>query len=260
VTIKKQKLIAEYVSNPIPVVLPFLQGVERGYVAGMSTVVVQGHNDDVGTSEETVWHEGGVYVFPTAGTQMKVSSDSANDDVGSSGATTVLINYLDTTYAEQSEIVALDGQTEVLTVATDIFRINGLTVIGAGTSKKNEGIVYIGTGTVTSGKPAVVYGLISADGDHGLASQAVYTVPLGKSAQFIEFIMGCSGGKFVEIFLDVILNGTTGAEITGSSWNIYQETVQFDGNYGLLTEKTDVYFDAKSSGASTDLLTTRRMI
>ena len=55
--------------------------VRRGKVPGYEFVAVTAKNDAVGTSLESIWPEGGQYVFPTSASTMTVSSDDANDDL-----------------------------------------------------------------------------------------------------------------------------------------------------------------------------------
>ena len=90
------------------------------------------------------------YTFPTAGATMTISSADANDTSAGTGARTVKVDFLDSTYAEFSETLTLNGQTAVSTSSSDCFRVNTMTVLTAGTGKVNAGKVYVGTGTVTS--------------------------------------------------------------------------------------------------------------
>jgi len=49
---------------------------------------------------------------------------------------------------EFSEVLTLNGQTGVNTTSEDCFRVNTMTVLSAGSSKFNEGTLYVGTGTM----------------------------------------------------------------------------------------------------------------
>lgn len=181
---------------------------------GLRVEVLRGFNADIDTSSETIWDEGGAYAFPAAAAAMTVSSSSASDDAGSTGALTVEIKCLTATYAEATEIVTMDGQTEV-TMATECLRIqgNGMKVLTAGSAGSNVGIVYVGTGTVTTGKPANVFGLIRATA--GRSSTGVYTVPLGKSAQIVGAAVSARGDNTVSVD---VLEMTIRTRPFGAAW------------------------------------------
>ena len=68
---------------------PFELQVSRGQVDGHNAFFKFGINGAVGTSVETVWAEGGTYVYPAAATVMKISSSSADDTSAGTGARTI---------------------------------------------------------------------------------------------------------------------------------------------------------------------------
>ena len=65
-----------------------------------------------------------LYVFPAAPMQMQIVSTSADDTAAGTGVQTIRLYYLDENYEEQQEILTLDGVTPVLTIATNILRVN----------------------------------------------------------------------------------------------------------------------------------------
>jgi hypothetical protein len=143
---------------------------------GHKTLFKFGINGDVGTSVETVWAQGGTYVYPTAATVMKISSSSADDAAAGTGARTISIAGLDADYNEINETVILDGQTAVNTV-NSYLRITRMFVITAGSGGTAAGTIYAGVGTVTSGVPATVYGMIALNANQ--TQMAFWTVPAG---------------------------------------------------------------------------------
>jgi hypothetical protein len=155
---------------------PFELQVARGQVDGHKTLFKFGINGDVGTSVETVWAQGGTYAYPASATVMKISSSSANDAAAGTGARTISIAGLDANYNEISETVILDGQTEVNTV-NSYLRIFRMFVATAGSGATAAGTIYAGTGTVTSGVPATVYGMIALNANQ--TQMAFWTVPAG---------------------------------------------------------------------------------
>lgn len=161
-----------------------LINVSRGLVIGSSRIQKTSYNPSVGTSEETIWNESGTIVsYPAAATTMTVSSSSAADTAAGTGARTVTVQGLDADFNVQSETVTLNGQSAVTTVNSYI-RMNILTVITAGTGAKNAGIIYIGTGSISTGKPAVVYSSIPASFNR--SQQGFYTIPNGYTGYLLR--------------------------------------------------------------------------
>lgn len=151
-------------------------GVAAGFYDGVSDIHKFGHNSAVGTALETLWDNGGIYVYRATAIVMKISSSDIDDDDGDTGARTVEIEGLDADYNVIKETVTMNGRTEVNT--TNLYlRVYRMKVLTAGSSLWNEGIIYAGTGTVTTGKPAVVHGLIEQFQSQSL--MAVYTIPKG---------------------------------------------------------------------------------
>lgn len=169
---------------------PFELQVARGQIAWHRAVTVWGYNPDIDAAEETVWADGGIMSLPSAATTLKISSSSANDTSAGTGARTVLISGLDSSYNEISEVVTLNGQTEVTTTKS-FLRINGMTVVTAGSGNANAGGIYAGTGTVTLGVPATIYDEILTGYNRALT--AAYTVPNGYTAYIVNG--GISSGQ-----------------------------------------------------------------
>lgn len=226
----------------------FGHSVSSGDLVGVDPVYKFGHNDSVTTSSITLWGEGGIYVTPTTASIMKVSS-SSTDDVKTSGtgAWTVQVYGLDANYVEQNEIVDLTGQTEANTTLS-YLRVFRMIVRTGGTGGENAGILYVGTGTVTTGKPAVVYSLVEAGFNQSL--QAFWTVPLGKTF-FLTHIFGSIGkGKDVEFSLCV--------RPENEVYQVKDKSHFYQNNGGKqlspplkYTEKTDIEIRAISDAAST---------
>ena len=162
---------------------PFELQVSRGQVDGHKTLFKFGINGDVGTSVETVWAQGGTYVYPASATVMKISSSSADDAAAGTGARTISIAGLDANYNEISETVILNGQTAVNTV-NSYLRIFRMFVVTAGSGATAAGTIYAGTGNVTSGVPAVIYGMIALNANQ--TQMAFWTVPAG----YTLYLMG----------------------------------------------------------------------
>jgi len=166
---------------------PFGIQVAKGEIPGHTVEHKFGANPDISTALETIWPEGGVYVYRATAIKMKISSSSTDDDVGGSGALTVTIYGLDANYALINETIILTGQTEVNT--TNLYlRVFRMIVNSAGAGGKNAGIVYAGTGVVGTGKPAVVHALISVGENQ--SEVAFYTVPAATTALIESVYVG----------------------------------------------------------------------
>lgn len=165
---------------------PFELQVARGQVAYHKDVFKFGNNPDVGASLETIWAQGGLYSYPPTASVMTVSSSSTNDASAGTGARTVTVSGLDADYNEISELVTLNGQTPVNTTKS-YLRVNRMIVRSAGSGGGNAGVIYTGTGTVTSGVPANVYALINGIAGSNQTLMALWTVPAGYTAYLAQY-------------------------------------------------------------------------
>lgn len=163
---------------------PFELQVSRGQIYGHSVVHVFGHNPDVDDGvEATVWPVSGALLgHPPSPTIMKISSSSANDTAAGTGARTVRILGINGTGGYVEETVTLNGQTEVNTVNT-YDAIERMTVLTVGSGGANAGIIYAGTGTVTSGVPAVPYSAIGIGDNLSLVGH--WTCPAGHTGYLL---------------------------------------------------------------------------
>jgi len=173
---------------------PFELQVARGQIRGHSIVHIFGYNPDVDSaSEETVWTAGGLYQHLDTPSIMKVSSSSASDTSAGVGARSIYIVGINSTGGEVTETVTLNGQTPVNTTHT-YSSIQTSSVVSIGSATHNEGNISIGTGTVTGGVPANIYGHILATENKSLIGH--YTIPAGYTGYLISGGMssGTEGG------------------------------------------------------------------
>jgi hypothetical protein len=162
---------------------PFYLQVARNQISFHKSNFKFGFNADVDDSLETVWAQGGLYSYLASASVLKVSSSSTADTSAGTGARTVELSGLDTNYDEISETVTLNGQTAVNTT-NEFLRINRMVVRSAGSGGQNAGVIYAGTGTVTTGVPANKYATI-AIGDNQTV-MALWTVPRGYTAYLLQ--------------------------------------------------------------------------
>ena len=165
--------------------------IARGHTPGYRALYKFGYNPDVNGDEETVWSQGGNYPWIDSAVTMFVSSSSANDTNGGTGANTILIQGLDGDYNEIEETVALNGQTQVATQLS-YLRVYRAFVTLAGSSGTAGGTIYIGSSGASAGVPN---GTVYANLGFGNQTQiAAYTVPAGYTLYLddINFTAGLS--------------------------------------------------------------------
>lgn len=161
---------------------PFDLQVSRGQITGHTTVYKFGYSTVIDGTLYPVWNVAANRVYLTTATAMTVSSSSANDTSPSgSGAHIVLIEGLDQNYNPISEYITLAGQTAVTTTKS-YLRVIGITVTDKGVNGGNVGTIYVGTGVVTAGVPAVIHELVPPG--FNKETSGVYTVPAGYTAYF----------------------------------------------------------------------------
>ncbi len=100
--------------------MPYLYDIAEGNVANHDAVRRFGRNPDVGTAMETVYGTSNLKTYLAAAERLQVVSTDVDDDgaPAGDGARTLLITGLDADYAEISETVTMNGQTNVLTDAS----------------------------------------------------------------------------------------------------------------------------------------------
>ena len=162
---------------------PFNLQVAREQIFNHKTIFKFGFNPDIDNTLETVWAQGGLYSYLESATVLKVSSSSTADTSAGTGARTVELFGLDTNYDEINETVTLNGQNAVNTTK-EYLRINRMIVRSAGTGSQNAGVIYAGTGTVTTGVPANKYATIAIGDNQTLMS--LWTVPKDYTAYLIQ--------------------------------------------------------------------------
>ena len=225
---------------------PFELQVARGQITGHRSVVIFGYNPDVDTSRVTVWPYTGILPLPAAALQLKVSSSDANDTANGTGARTVFVAGLDANYNEISEIVTLNGQTEVLTTQS-FLHINNAYVATAGSTLSAAGDIYFGTGTVTAGVPATVYDLIKYDYNQRITGS--YTIPAGYTGYVSQglFSAGQPGGS-AQVSGRLMTIGVDGIRRTAAITTVNNGVADYVFEYPLqIPEKTTLEATAQSS-------------
>lgn len=131
-------------------------------------------------------------VVGTGANPIKVASSSTQDSLTGTGASALIIFYLDITLAPKNVIVALNGTTPVtLNMVSDVYHFQYAFPIAVGTGynvtannvTSNVGTLWLGIGasfSTTTGFSTVNY-MWNRPGD-GFMSSSVYVVPKNKQA------------------------------------------------------------------------------
>ena len=229
---------------------PFELQVSRGQIAYHEFVHKFGYNPSIGATDETIWSEGGLYVYPTSASTMYISSSSADDTAAGTGARTATVYGLDADFEQISVTVSLNGQTGVqLNGALNWYRVNRIVVNTAGSGGANAGVLYVGTeATPSGGVPATKYATVAIGDNQTL--MCLWTVPVGYTAYLHQKDVSASSsaGKFA-IFTLVsrpnggVFNVRDRVTLANNSTSIpYWNPIVF-------TEKTDIEVRAVADSA-----------
>jgi hypothetical protein len=235
---------------------PFSLQVSRGQIAGHRALHIFGANPAVSTTLSTIWSgDSGVYAYPTVATAVKVNSTATADDVASTGARTAMVWGLDTNYDEISEVVELDGRTQVETDA-EFLRVFGVQVLSAGSGATAEGTIYVGTGALDANfKPAVVYS--KAVLGNNASINGFYTVPAGHAAYLTYGSMATGSAVNNKYVTGRLLSRPYGGLFyTAAIVTLLNQQADFPFEYPIrFPEKTDIEARAISTGDTFEVST-----
>ena len=224
-------------------------GITAGFFPGISEESKFGHNDDVGNVYETLWPEGGLYVYVDVATTMTISSGDVDDVPGDTGAGTVRVMGLDGAYNPIEEVVSLNGQNGV-TLGHKYLRVTRMQVLTAGSSLANEGIIYVGTGSITTGKPAVVHSCIEIGLNQTL--MGLMTIPNDFEGYLMDYKFSSSVSKAVSAIIV--------ARLQGGVFQVKDHIEIIDGDSNAITTvveafppRTDLELRAKTGAGGGDV-------
>jgi len=231
---------------------PFELQVSRGQVAFHDTQFKFGFNLDIDDSLETIWAEGGLYSYLSAASVLKISSSSTDDASTGTGARTITISGLDANYDEISESVTLNGQTAVNTTQS-FLRVFRMIVDTAGSGGQNAGVIYAGTGTVSSGVPANKYGTIAVGDNQTL--MCFWTVPRGYTAYLYQIDISMNtevANKFGTVSL--VARPESGVFNVKDKFALSQDIIHQEFKHPIkFLEKTDLEVRAIASSSNANL-------
>ena len=208
----------------------------------------------VDTYETLVIGTNAIYSYITSAEPMILSSSSTNDTNGGTGVRTVTVDGLDSDYNEISETVTINGQAGV-TTNQSFLRVFRVKAKSAGTGGTNEGQIYVGTGTVTGGVPANIYGTIAPE--EGQSLMAIWTVPAGHTAFVGDLTFNAFARSNATVTLGFYARDFT--ESNDSVFNVKQQYTNSRETYRAVfspplkfEEKTDFEVRAKTDTGNAD--------
>lgn len=201
-------------------------GFDPADIEDILPFAIIGDNPSIGSTAESIWPVGGVYVWPsTSGIQFEVVSSSASDTAAGTGARTVRITGVNAAFLECSETITLNGVTAVATARTDWIAVNSFEVITAGSGATNAGNIDCRDIADTP-----IYSRISI-GD-SIAHSAIYFVPdhemIVSNTLNIAFTTGAGTGAFA-VYRTIRFNSDYSVKSVAAQFGIaeYNSPFQF---------------------------------
>ena len=235
-------------TTPSSADIDFFLAVAKGDFTGYTNVSKFGSNPNIKSSGfETIWDGSNLYPWPTAADTLDVVSGSANDASGGTGARTVEIQGLDSSWNLLTETVTMNGTTTV-TTSGNFLRVFRARVVTAGSSETNEGTITMNHTTSGDLLAQISFDTIG----QGQTLMALYTIPAGKTGYIIN--VNFSSAKDSEHTFRLMTRDNT---VTDAAWNA-KEYASARGGFNdwrkfainKVTEKTDIDFQAIASNAS----------
>ena len=205
-----------------------------------------GHNDAVAATLETIWSAGGLYPYMTVADQLEILS--SNDEDGGAGtdtgALTMDIFGVDSSYNEISETITLNGST-VVTSVKSYLRIYRAIVRTAGSTGWN-----IGTITIRDQDTDITRATVEPLKNQTL--MAVFTIPSGYTGFITTWYGGTILAKDTELELYVrpfgeVLQVKRNMHIFRNS---FRDEIDFPER---VTEKSDIEIRGLASGGGGDI-------
>jgi hypothetical protein len=219
---------------------PFELQVARNQITWHSPINLFGNTTALGsTAFGPLWEgltgSGGNYVYPSSAVIMTLASSSASDT-----AVTIRIFGLGAGYVLQTEDVALNGTSNVLTTKT-FLRIN-----------KMETLSGNAVGNVTAINSGTTYAKINAG--IGDTQMSLYTVPAGYTFYQTDFQAdtntSVTSGAYVKV-RTYLVDNTAGGVIHGLNQSAFVQQLNVPLSYPVaFAEKSDIQYQLLGAGGA----------
>jgi len=167
-------------------------------------VLILGFNGAIAAAEEDLWDASQDWLPFAAAVTLDISSGSAADIMTSgTGAWSLQLIGLDAAGKLQTEDIALNGQTAVVSTKA-YLRLLGAEVLSVGTGLKNAGIIYIADSVVTqtAGVPSdltKLCGWIAVGMNRTMSG--FYTIPVGAGSYKFKQLYLTARAQIVTYYL-----------------------------------------------------------
>ena len=219
---------------------PWELQVSRGQISWHEPLNLFGNTTALGsTAFGPLWEgltgSGGAYAYPASAVIMTLASSSASDT-----AVTIRINGLGADFVLQTEDVALNGTSNVLTTKS-FLRINSM-----------QTIVGNAVGNVTAINGGVTYAKINAG--NGNTQMSIYTVPAGytfyQTYYQADTNTSATSGAYVRLRTYTVDN-PKGGVITALNQTAFVQQLQIPLQYPFeYPEKHDIQYQMIGSGGA----------
>lgn len=174
---------------------------------------------------------GSLYVYPASAGKMYIISDSTDDTLLGDGARTVQISGLDSDYLEISEIIEMDGTTQVVSTL-DYLRIYRMQVLEHGNIATTGTILVQNLGETES-----YCGITEGN----QSQMAAMTIPAGHIGKITNVVASTYGSKKTNVYFTIReFNGTTTFNIK-NNWNMYNNILDHSHAVGMeIPAKADI--------------------
>ena len=242
---------------------PFELQISQGLIPEAFVDVKFGTNPDASNVWEVLRLAGALVPYVSAdlsgALQVSISSDSANDTVGGTGAHKMSIAGLDINGDRITEIKDLNGLTPVLTtnLFSRVFRV--FTVEAEPDVVDNrggaiDGMVYVGFGTVTGGVPANI--MMVAENGQNQSQGCFLTVPAGFTA-YIK-TLAATTVKDKEYEFGIFARDTQAINSPfrmKANTSLYRCAFEQEAGWYKIEELTDVEMRCRNVTSGNDLVT-----
>lgn len=230
----------------------YFMDVGWNLMPGETRITGLGNNEDLdsGTLPEDIWPGGGLYPWMTGATSLEIVSSSIQDSPSGTGISRVSLTLLDINYVQTIVNVTLNGTTPV-TIPGTWFRVNAARSIAKGSGAPAFRAFNAGTITIRDAGGGTSRCIIQAN--KSIARQAIFTVPLGFTAQLNSFYIGLNRGAGTTRYMTVstVIQAPTGIQVSGIDLSCDGEPYRHDGLPGVvLAEKTDFSLQVVSVSAN----------
>lgn len=208
----------------------FWLNVTQGLVTKYSEEHVFGTSADISTTFVPIARDN-VYATPTTAQSLEILSSDANDTSAGTGARTVTIRGLNSSWVEVEQTVSMNGTTAVA-LGTDLIRVYEMYVATSGAYATQTVPSHLGTITLRIAGGGATWLVIYADGfPRGQSQCGIRTIPAGKTAVAYYHYAAVDANKSA----DLIFFSRENADTVAAPYSGMRAGPEFVGLSGFLS-------------------------